>query len=146
MLNPQKYLLRAISKVGYVLKYFSVSNSDGTRNEVCEAYNVHGQYIGSESFAISLIEHMGIMPEYADPREDTVCSIGYCPREGRWYGYTPSAITCFGVGDRIFDVEYGDDKTLPWKRGYQTITTMEEAKMSAIKFARYQAGREGVKT
>ena len=43
----------------------------------------------------------------------------------------------FTIGDKIFEENFGDDKTPFVKHGTKTITTLEEAKGAAYAFARY---------
>lgn len=46
----------------------------------------------------------GIRPEKAD-ETDNVCSIGFCEKEQKWYGWSHRAIYGFGIGS---EVEEGD--------------------------------------
>lgn len=64
-------------------------------------------------------------------------SIGFSEKEKKWYGWSHRAAVGFGVGDRIFDENYGDDNTPFDKHGKMVIRDMEDAKKSAINFARY---------
>lgn len=59
-----------------------------------------GRYIGDPKTAHYLCKKRGIAPELADPN-DNVCSIGFCEREQKWYGWSHRAIYGFGVGSHI---------------------------------------------
>ena len=56
-------------------------------------------YIGDEDWAKKLIE-MGIKPQLSD-NEHRVCSIGFCEKEQKWYGWSHRAIFGFGVGSEV---------------------------------------------
>lgn len=57
--------------------------------------------------------------------------------KGIWYGWSHRAIVGFKIGDKIFEPNYGDDKTPYTKHGKKTIKTLDDAKKSAKKFADY---------
>jgi len=60
------------------------------------AYAPDGGYIGNEAEARRLIEHHGIAPQLAKAHHN-VCSIGWCEKEQKWYGWSHRAIYGFGV-------------------------------------------------
>ncbi len=64
------------------------------------AYNLRGDYIGSADFAKSLCDRRGIAPEKA---KDThaICSIGFCEKEQKWYGWSHRAMFGFGIGSKV---------------------------------------------
>ena len=66
-----------------------------------------------------------------------VCSIGFCPGDGKWYGWSHRAIYGFGGGDKIFDGHFpgATDNTPFVKHGDITIKTWEQAKLAASRFA-----------
>ena len=64
------------------------------------AYMSNGDYIGDPKTAHHLIVKLGIKPEKANP-EDSVCSIGFCKREQKWYGWSHRAIFGFGLGSEV---------------------------------------------
>ena len=64
------------------------------------AYTPDGHYIGDPRRAHFLIVKRGIKPELADPTHK-VCSIGFCEREQKWYGWSHRAIFGFGIGDIV---------------------------------------------
>ena len=68
------------------------------------AYTLDGCYIGSPKDAKHLCEVMGILPELRDGsiKEDMhPCSIGFCERDGKWYGCSHRAIHGFMVGSVV---------------------------------------------
>ena len=105
-----------------------------------------GDYIGDSVWAHRLIVKRGIKPEKADPSHN-VCSIGFCEKKQKWYGWSHRAIYGFGVGD---EVKEGDcaaesgwideyleqhpeaDKSLPV--GF-IAKTLDDARLMAIAFA-----------
>lgn len=67
---------------------------------ITKAYsNYNGCYIGDEKFAEKLLQ-MGINPEPSYPDHD-YCSIGFCEKEQKWYGWSHRAIYGFGVGSCV---------------------------------------------
>jgi hypothetical protein len=64
-------------------------------------------------------------------------SIGFSEKEKKWYGWSHRAICGFGIGDKIFEKDFGDDNTEYSKHGKKDIKTLEDAKQSAINFSDY---------
>ena len=71
---------------------------------VKSAYTPNGDYIGDSKTAHFLIVKRGIKPEKANPTHN-VCSVGFCEKEQKWYGWSHRAIFGFAIG---FKVEEGD--------------------------------------
>lgn len=67
---------------------------------VSSAYTPDGKYIGNSKDAHFLVVKKGIKPELSDPTHN-VCSIGFCEKEQKWYGWSHRAIYGFGVGDTV---------------------------------------------
>lgn len=65
--------------------------------ELTSYYNNMGQYIGDEKTAMFLHEK-GIYPELASD-DHKVCSVGFCEKENKWYGWSHRAMYGFGEGD-----------------------------------------------
>ncbi len=63
--------------------------------------------------------------------------IGKSSKDGKWYGWSHRAICGFGMGDRIFDQNYGDDQTPFVKHGKRPIKNNDDAKEAAKRFASY---------
>lgn len=129
-------------KKGYVLRTFR-SSSEGPGYakkgdkgiEMTQAYTPTGGYLGPEKEAKMFVKR-GIAPEVAS-KDHNVCSIGYCEKEDKWYGWSHRAICGFGVGDMIFKERFkgADDHTPFVKHGDKPIKTMADAKVAAKRFA-----------
>jgi hypothetical protein len=68
-------------------------------------YTDDGFWIGDEETAKFLCEEKGIKPENRHPEvkpgDLRPCSIGFCEREQKWYGWSHRAIHGFGIGDSV---------------------------------------------
>jgi hypothetical protein len=60
---------------------------------------IDGGYIGTVEWAETLSER-GIAPQRRDPSH-RVCSIGFCEKEQKWYGWSHRAMFGFGVGSSV---------------------------------------------
>ena len=65
-----------------------------------EAVTLDGLYIGSPENAKYICDERGIKPELASPN-NRVCSIGFCEKEQKWFGWSHRAIYGFGIGSTI---------------------------------------------
>ncbi len=100
---------------------------------VKSAYTIpKGEYIGDSKLARNLIVKRGIMPEKANP-DDNVCTIGFCEKNQKWFGWSHRAIDGFGVGHKVKkgSTLVGDG----YKIG-DTVKTLDEARDMAIAFAK----------
>ncbi len=61
--------------------------------------------------------------------------IGLDEEKGIWYGWSHRAVTGFKIGDKLFDENFGDDKTKFTEHGEKDIKTLEDAKQAAKNFA-----------
>lgn len=108
---------------------------EGESFEMKSAYTPSGSYIGRPKDAHYIVATRGIKPEL---RTDTsqVCSIGFCEREQKWYGWSHRALSGFGIGDPYFHgwANPNDIESLEFKRG-EPIATLDEARQSAANFA-----------
>ena len=105
-----------------------------------------GKYIGDLKTA-DMLYGRGICPELIDA-EHTVCSIGFCKRDQKWYGWSHRAIYGFGIGHVVKDgdcaassgwVDGVDPRTgqkdkFPMPIGFE-IKSLEDAKLVAMAFA-----------
>jgi hypothetical protein len=73
-------------KAGYDVRTEIITDGDDPSFTLRRAYTPEGYFIGTPKFARRLIVSRGIAPELAYPR-DTICSIGFCEKERRWYGW-----------------------------------------------------------
>ena len=64
-------------------------------------------------------------------------STGLDEENGIWYGWSHRALVGFEIGDKIFEPDYGDDKTDFKEHGSKTIKTLDDAKLSAERFSDY---------
>ena len=64
------------------------------------AYTPGGDYIGTSVEAKRLVRDRGIKPEKAE-EDHNVCSIGFCEKEQKWYGWSHRARFGFGIGHVI---------------------------------------------
>lgn len=56
-------------------------------------------YVGTLEWAEMLTER-GIAPQKRDP-DHNVCSIGFCEKEQKWYGWSHRAMCGFGIGSEV---------------------------------------------
>lgn len=91
-------------KVGYEVRRelhrYGYANKDGSPPEWFEmnsAYTPNGDYIGPSKLGYHLVGKRGIKPELRTLHSN-VCSIGFCEREQKWYGWSHRAMYGFGVG------------------------------------------------
>ena len=64
------------------------------------AFTPEGVLIGDEKTARYLCDKIGIVPELID-EDRNVCSIGFCERDQKWYGWSHRAIYGFGIGSEV---------------------------------------------
>lgn len=64
-------------------------------------------------------------------------SVGFSDENQKWYGWSHRAICAFGIGDKIFEEDFGDDKTPFIKHGSKDCNTLEDAKKAAMAFSDY---------
>jgi len=65
-----------------------------------DGFTSQGDYIGDSLMAYRLCKMRGIIPEKSDPSHN-ICSIGFCMKERKWYGWSHRAISGFGIGDKV---------------------------------------------
>ena len=131
---------------GYELRrqvWQSPGEDTGKEIELISAYAYPGGlYIGSREFAEYLCRERGIEPEAAG-KDDNICSVGFCAKDQKWYGWSHRAICGFKIGDMLFDPEWeSSDPKLPTDEvpfilsGSVQIETPEQARQAAVNFAR----------
>ena len=99
-----------------------------------QAYNLQGQWIGKSKWAYQLFHKKGIYPELSDSKH-CVCSIGFSQKLRKWFGWSHRAICGFGIGDRVFEEEFGNDHTPFIQHGSKTIKDLGQARIAATRFA-----------
>jgi hypothetical protein len=135
-------------KAGYVVIKGIVDGSAWEMDdyEMNHAETPDGHYIGPSKFAYRLCKTWGIKPELMTPTSN-VCSIGFCEKDQKWFGWSHRAMFGFDIGavaeqgdivtqsgwtDEYLALHPEADDRLPV--GY-TATNLDEAKTMAIAFA-----------
>lgn len=128
-------------KAGYIVRTERFTGEEygvpeGESFTMRSAFTPEGELIGLPRDARALMVKRGIQPEKSKP-DHSVCSIGFCEREQKWYGWSHRAICGFGIGDKLFEayLEGADDHTPFIAHGTQTIETLEQARQAAVNFA-----------
>jgi len=118
-------------------------------------YTPEGHYVGDPKFAIPLIMQKGIKPElipdeFCQQIEDKptrCCSIGFCEKEQKWYGWSHRSMYGFGIGDEVKEGDatsssgLTDECLAQHPEWYLSLPvgfkakTLEDAKRMAIAFA-----------
>ena len=62
------------------------------------AFSPTGDYIGAPSMAKRLVEKFGIQLFKRTAEDHQVCSAGYAPSSGKWFGWSHRGIRGFGKG------------------------------------------------
>lgn len=134
-------VLKTESHDGYNLRRERLSGPEhglpeGDSFVMVSAFTPAGDYIGDEADAESLVARRGIAPELANPRAG-VCSVGFCIRDQKWYGWSHRAICGFGIGDQLYEelFEGATDATPFIRHGDVTIETLDQARLAAVNFA-----------
>jgi len=121
-------------KAGYQVQLERVTSLEDPDHPVLmkSAYTIpEGHYIGDSKMAHRLIVRRGIKPELVSP-DHNVCSIGFCEREQKWYGWSHRAISGFGIG---FEVTAESDLLHPeFPVGFKA-ETLDDARRLAVAFA-----------
>ena len=89
-------------KAGYEIRTAEISGPEaggGPPFIMKTAYTPEGHYIGMSQWAHRLIVRRGIKPEVVGSNK--VCSIGFCEKEQKWYGWSHRAMYGFGTGDEV---------------------------------------------
>lgn len=125
-------------KAGYEVRHELVNGKEfGTIDTLIKsAYTSDGLYIGDPKMAHWLVAKRGIKPELRTETSQT-CSIGFSEQQQKWFGWSHRGICGFGIGDKLFDAEWGTESTLFIAHGAVTIETMDQARQAAMNFAEY---------
>ncbi len=98
---------------GYVVRHELIDGRQygGEDCTMVSAYTPDGAYIGDSKWAYRLCTIRGIKPEVpqsesadgdiANRGRGFTCSIGFCAREEKWYGWSHRAIYGFGIGSTV---------------------------------------------
>lgn len=125
---------------GYLYRREIVDDSDHGGDGKLEMVNCYdsktGAWIGDARMTRFLCKTKGLRQIQKSQESHCVASIGFNAAEQRWYGWSHRAICGFGIGDKMFDEAFGDDDTPYTEHGTVPIHTIEEARASAVKFAK----------
>ena len=64
-------------------------------------------------------------------------STGFSEKDQKWYGWSHRAIFGFKIGDKIFEADYGDDKTKFSDHGSKECKTLDDCQIAARAFSDY---------
>lgn len=124
---------------GYLYRREIIDDSDYGGNGNLEAVNCYsldsGHWIGTAKEARYLCIKRGLRQVQKSEPSHCVCSIGFNEMEQKWYGWSHRAIFGFGIGDMIFEENFGDDHTTFSQHGKEPIKNMKDAKLAAKRFA-----------
>ncbi|NQY81945.1 MAG: hypothetical protein HRT36_02640 [Alphaproteobacteria bacterium] len=111
----------------YDVEYVTLVNPEGDERTLERAKNKNGQYIGIPKEAKRLCDEMGIAPETISEKHN-VCSIGFCAKDQKWFGWSHRAIFGFGVGSKVKKGDCAYTGSTPeelleqWKAWYADFT------------------------
>ncbi len=142
LLGERKY------KAGYVIRHELINGKPyGCEDfEMKSAYTPDGLYLGDSKMAYRLCNTRGIKPEL-NLEDHKTCSIGFCEREQKWYGWSHRAIYGFGIGDVVKEGDCAASSGLvdEWIRDHPeddlsmpigfVAKTLGDAKRIAVAFA-----------
>lgn len=112
----------------------AVLHVDVYRNKTGAYIEAKSRKGGPRPALIRILEKYEIEPELR-LSTSSVCSIGFSRKTKKWYGWSHRALVGFGIGDRIFDPNYGDDSTPFVAHGARSIETFAHARQAACAFA-----------
>ncbi len=98
--------------------------------EIVNAYTREGDLVGDPGMAKEICDKRGIKPQMRTPHS-SCCTIGYCPKDKSWVGWSHRTIHGFKVGDIV---EKGSILRNYLPAGFEA-KTLEDAKQMAINFA-----------
>ncbi len=146
---PRQLIRTRKYKVGYEVRHEQISGEEaggGRPFMMASAFTTNGHYVGNAKIAHRLVVRRGIKPELVSGSHN-VCSIGFCEREQKWYGWSHRALYGFGVGDAVAegDLTATSGWTDEWLRKHPEddislpvgfkAKTLEDAKRMAVAFA-----------
>jgi hypothetical protein len=134
-IDVKKVLNTRTYDVGYEVRTeeWQFGNSSEDVTTVKSAYTTpKGEYIGDPKLAYWLIVKRGIMPEKASST-DNVCTIGFCEKDQKWFGWSHRALYGFGVGHKV---KKGSTLVGDGYKVGDTVETLDEARDMAIAFAK----------
>lgn len=105
-------------------------------NYINESEMIGGKYV---KLVADLMEKLSWLEKFKEKHGiiSKDIGIGFSEKEQKWWGWSHRAVVGFGIGDKIFEPNFGDDKTPFVKHGSKTIKNMDDAKKAARAFAKY---------
>ncbi len=104
---------------------------------VVYAENSKGRfYLGTPDSAFRKLDMYNFRTSRPTESEGVAC-VAKIIGEDRWCGWSHRAKVCFGIGDKVFDSKYGDDKTIFSQHGDKTIENETDMIEAASRFAQY---------
>ena len=101
------------------------------------ANNKHGKFYMGGILDSYRLTHLSNFMNSNIMKEEGVANVAKDQDLGRWVGWSHRAICSFGIGEMIFEDEYGDDRTTFNMHGKHPIKTEADMIESASRFARY---------
>lgn len=101
--SEAEYIIQTVEMIWYCEGWEHVC-FDRALSTHCQTLGKVPVYIGSPKDAKYLVVERGICA--LEPRVDgpgLICSIGFCPNDGKWYGWSHRAICGFGGGDKTWE-------------------------------------------
>lgn len=89
-----KVLSKRVFKAGYEVRREIWKHANETQEMQAAYSTTDGSYIGTSRDAFFLCRTRGIAPQRRN-RKLTVATIGFCARDGKWYGWSHRAIAGF---------------------------------------------------
>lgn len=120
--------VRKFAKHGYMVVTYVIPL--GIKNKTFDfpcALTMGGDYIGTPKMARAICIKRGIIPMTRTITSKT-CSIGFCPKDGKWYGWSHRAIYGFKKG------MVGKKGHMGIKPGYR-LKSFEDSRLAAEAFA-----------
>ncbi len=123
-----------------VTKFFDDCGKEapyGTKDNysMVSVYTKKDEHIGDIRSGYDLL-HLQDLRGYDSEDSSQICR-GYNPQTNRVCGYSHRSMVCFGIGDKLFESNFGDDNTRFDKHGKVTIKSYESMMQSALNFANY---------
>jgi len=142
-------LVKQFKRGPYVIKHELVDQTEyGGKGDLLmkSAYSLEGDYIGTTRNAHHFWKRYGITKFEKTEPDNCVCSIGFSPRQKKWYGWSHRAIFGYRVGHVVKEGDltatsgwteeylktHTDDKPMPV--GFK-VMNLKDAKRCAIAFA-----------
>ena len=117
-----------VNKGAYNMHHETWQVGNTTPTEMRQAYNLNGDYIGTEKTAKFLCDKLGIVPELIGPGGN-VCRIGFSSIKQKWYGWYHHGILGFGIGHEV------EDGHLPISMAGTKARDLQDCRILAVRYA-----------